>query len=84
MILPIISCGVVDGFTPVGIHYTRPILALFLAKQLPIPNIAFWTTYPALLSNDNTDVQDTIFNEDIASHADPVDSNQKSGPVSPI
>ena len=47
MTLQIVSGGQVCGFTPKGIHYARPILALHLVKYWPLPDIRYW------LPNDN-------------------------------
>ena len=42
MTLQIVSGGQVCGFTPEGIHYARPILALHLVNSLPLPDISYW------------------------------------------
>jgi len=84
MILQTVSGGAVDGFKPYGIYYTRLTLALFLAKQLPIPSISFWTTHTAQLPHHSIDSRDTISSNDIELHVDPEISTTKSSVISSI
>ena len=42
MTLQVVSGGQVCGFTPKGINYARPILALHLVKNWPLPDIGYW------------------------------------------
>ena len=42
MILQLLHNGILDGCSPEGIHFTRPILALYLVQGKAIPDISYW------------------------------------------